>query len=87
MNNLTRRQQKIAKKQQLLSQIIPNAISCDYIASVDRKLPNGFEIKTININHNGCAWYMMGVKGKELRNFVSNETARIQGINIHYIIL
>lgn len=87
MNNLTRKQQKIAKRQELLSQMIPNAISCDYIASVDRKLPNGFEIKTININHNGYAWYMMGFKGKESKHFVSNKTAQIQGINIHYIII
>lgn len=85
--NLTRKQQKIAKRQELLSQMIPNAISCDYIASVDRKLPNGFEIKTININYNGYAWYMMGLKDGEFKHFVSNETVQIQGINIHYITL
>ena len=83
--NLTRKQQKIAKRQQILAEMIPNAVSCDYIASVDRKLPNGFEIKTINLGHNGYAWYMMGFKGNESKYFVSNETVKIQGIDIHYI--
>lgn len=87
MENLTRIQKKIAKRQELLSQVIPNAISCEYIAAVDRKLPNGFEIKSININYNGNAWYMMGFKCKESKYFVSNETLQIQGINIYYIIL
>lgn len=87
MKNLTRRQQKIAKRQELLSQTIPNAISCEYIASVSSKLPNGFEIKSINLNHNGYAFYMMGFKDKQSKNFVSNETVKIQGVNIHYILL
>lgn len=83
---MTQKQSKIVKRQELLTHMIPNAISCDYIASVDRKLPNGFEIKTINLNNNGYAWYMMAVKGKESKFFVSNDAVKIQGINVYYII-
>ncbi len=65
--------------------MIPNAISCDYIASVDRKLPNGFEIKSINLNHNGYKWYMLGFKDGQVKQFFSKQTVEVNGVNIHYI--
>ena len=85
MKNLTKKQQKIAKRQELLSELIPGAISCDYIASVERRLPNGFEVKAININENGFAWYMTAFKEKESKTYTSNEFVSIQGVNVYYI--
>lgn len=85
MKTLTKKQQKIAKRQELLNELIPGAISCDYIASVERKLPNGFEVKAININHNDFAWYLTAFKEKETVTYTSNEFISIQGVNVYYI--
>lgn len=87
MRILTNKQGKIAKRQELLSEMIPGAISCDYIASVDRLLPNGYEVKSININTNGYAYYMYGFKNGEGKHFVSNRSVNIQGVNVYYIII
>lgn len=87
MKNLTKKQQKIAKRQELLSGLIPGAISCDYIASVERMLPNGFEVRAININHNDFAWHLTAFKEKESATYTSNECIRIQGIDVYYITL
>jgi hypothetical protein len=87
MNNLSKKQQKIAKRQEMLKEIMPNAISCDYIASVNRHLPDGFEVKTITLNHNGCAWYMTAYRGKEFKILVSNDYVNIQNVPVHYITL
>jgi hypothetical protein len=86
MNNLTNKQQKIAKRQDLLSQMIPNAVSCDYIASVDRMLPNGFEIKTVNINCKGFAYRMTAYKNGKAKEYNSYEVVLIQGVRVYYII-
>ena len=88
MKTLTKKQQKIAKRQKLLSKLIPGAISCDYIASIERKLPNGFEVKAININENGFRWYFTAFNPqKEEAIYVSNEFVNIQGVNVYYILL
>ena len=87
MRTLTRKQQNIAKRQELLSELIPGAISCDYIASVERKLPNGFEVKAININHNDFAWFLTSLKEKETSIYKSNDFVNIQGVNVYYIII
>lgn len=88
MKTLTKKQQRIAKRQELLSELIPGAISCDYIASVERKLPNGFEVKAININHKGFAWYLTAFNPqKEEAIYVSNEFVNIHGVDVYYIVL
>ena len=84
---MTNKQQKIAKRQRMLNEIMTNAISCECIASVNRHLPGGFEVKAININHNGHAWYMTAYRGKESKVLVPTGCVHIQDVPVHYIIL
>ena len=84
---MTTKQQKITKRQQLLSELIPGAISCEYIASVNRVLPNGFIVKSININFNGFAYRLLAFKGSESKFFYSKKSVSIQNVDVHYITL
>lgn len=85
MKNLTKKEQKIAKRQEMLTLIMPNAISTDYISSVNRNLPNGFKVATFNINENGYAVSMMAFKDGETKIYNTNDTISIQGVPIHFI--
>lgn len=87
MRTLTNKQERIAKRQELLSKMIPGAVSCEYIASVDRLLPNGYVVKSINVNTNGYAYYMYAFKNGEAKNFVSNSSVNIQGVDVYYILI
>lgn len=87
MRTLTNKQEKIAKRQELLSEMIPGAVSCDYIASVDRLLPNGYEVKSVNINTNGYAYYMYAFKDGEMKRFASNNSVNIHGVDVYYILI
>ena len=84
---MTTKQQKITKRQELLSELIPGAISCEYIASVNRVLPNGFIVKSININFNGFAYRLLAFKGSESKFFYSKKSVSIQNVDVHYITL
>lgn len=84
---MTTKQHKITKRQELLSELIPGAISCEYIASVNRVLPNGFIVKSINININGFAYQLLAFKGSESKFFYSKKSVSIQGVDVYYITL
>ena len=84
---MTTKQQKITKRQELLSELIPGAISCEYIASVNRVLPNGFIVNSINININGYAYQFLAFKGSESKFFYSKKSVSIQGVDVYYILL
>lgn len=79
---MTKKQAKIAKRNEALGQMIPGAISCDYIASVNRKLPNGAKILTVNINYGGHAYRMMDSTGKI---HTTSNCVEVQGVRTHYI--
>lgn len=64
--------------------MIPGAISCDYIASVNRTLPNGAKILTVNINWGGHAYRMMDSAGKI---HTTSNCINVQGVRTHYITL
>ena len=84
---MTKKQTQISKRQKLLSQIIPNAISCDYISEIDRVLPDGREIKTITINQQGYAYSMLAYKNGEPQRLKTNKYQEIEGIKVYYISL
>lgn len=86
MRTRTRKQRAIANRQELLAKLIPNAISFDYIAQVDRTLPNGFVAKVLNINMDGWACRVMAFdENKNTAVYKSNDFVTIQGVRVNYI--
>lgn len=84
---MTKKQIKITKRQEILSNMIPNAISCEYISSVDKNLPNGLQVNTISINHDGFAYNMLAYKSGEHKRLKTNNSVTIQGVQVYYISL
>lgn len=86
---MTKRQKQIIRRQNLLSASIENAISLDYIAEVDRKLPCGLEVKTISINpKKNVAARMLAYDNQANGTYINvTECTMIDGVNLHYIII
>jgi hypothetical protein len=78
-------EKKRAVRQGQLEQAIPGAVSCDYIASVDRRLPNGFTVKSITVGDGEYSWKMWAVNGEESRLYQTNDFVMIQGVRVYYI--
>lgn len=82
---MTNKQKKWAVRQGLLEQAIPGAVSCDYIAAVDRRLPNGFTVKSITVGDGEYAWKLWAVNGDESKLHQTNDFVTLQGVRVYYI--
>lgn len=85
---LTRKQARITARQEKLTSLVPNAISCDFIASVNPQLPNGYTVKSITINHeSGHKWHMLTYKEGKEKIYTPDGSMNIQGVEVDYILI
>lgn len=83
---MTRKQYAILARQDKLTKLIPNAISCEYMIFVNGTLSDGFIVKTVNINYKRHAYYITAYRGNEFKIIIPNGAITIDNVNVHYII-